>query len=402
MNIDKKPFSMPRLVTLGTLAASLTLSGCGGDSDSTPLTSSDSLSNAGVVASASSDFSSGGVNVIDLDSPDYDTYGPYHEIGSDIVVVGGKNHYYLLGRYQLDNVSKVDISNLAKRTWDQFSVLRSGEQNSGNPYDLITVNDQKAYVLRYNSAEVLIVNPSATNEAEFITGSIDLSAYAPAENSDNVPRVSAAVLVGNKLFITLQRLNDSYQPVNTGYVAAYDVTTDEEIDTGKGADGLKGIPLLGSNPDDIQYHPGTGLIVRNIGTNSSTYGDGTSLDIIKEDTYDISSMVSPTSSDSEGQLLDVAIVNENKGYIINLTGYQDTTIQSFDPSAGRSSFAPVEGIPADDFRDIELSPKGNLWVADANLQKPGIRIISTSDNSEITFVDSPRGLLPNNIAFVTQ
>lgn len=403
MKIDKKPISLSRLIALSGLAATLALSGCGGDSDSTPLTSVTGLNNAGVVASVSSDFSSGGVNVIDLDSANYDAFGPYHEIGSDIAVVGGTGHYYLLGRFNLDNISKVEISNLAQKTWDQFSVVLPGEQNSGNPYDLITVNDQKAYLLRYNSAEILIVNPSATNEADFFDGKVlDLSAYAPTVNAENVPRISAATLAGNKLFITLQRLDDNYKPVNTSYVAVFDVTTDQEIDTGKGANGLKGIPLLGTNPDDIQFHAGIGLVVRNLGTNFPTYGEGTSLDIIDENNFATSSMIVPTTSDEDGQILDFVIVNANLGYIINLAGYQTATVQSFDPALGRSDLADISNLSPGDFRDIELSPKGNLWVADANLQNPGIRIIDTADNSELKFVESPEGLLPNNIAFVTQ
>lgn len=402
MKTQKLPFSLNRLVAFSGLAATLVLSGCGGDSDSSSLTPATGLNNAGVVASVSSDFSSGGVNVIDLDSGNYDASGPYHETGSDIAVVGGTGHYYLLGKFQMDNISKVDISNLAKKTWDEFSVLLPDEQDAGNPYDLITVNDQKAYLLRYNSAKILIVNPSATNEADFFSGGVlDLSDYTPEKNENGVPRVSAATLVGGKLFVTLQRLNDTYAPVNKSYVAVFDARTDEEIETGKGAGGLKGIPLLGTNPADIQYHGGIGLVVRNIGTNSETYGNGTSLDIITTD-YEISSMFPATTSADKGQVKDFVIVDQHHGYIINLKGYMDTKVQSFDPAEGRSSLKTIDDLSGGDFRDIELSPKGNLWIADADKKLPGIDIIDTSNNSEIAFVDSPRGLLPNDIAFVTE
>ncbi|WP_417512690.1 hypothetical protein [Marinobacter sp.] len=403
MQPNNRFFSSTRLAALTGLAAAFLLSGCGGDSDSSSLTPVTGLNNAGVVASVSSDFSSGAVNVIDLDSANYDAFGPYHETQSDIAVVGGKGHYYLMGRFNMDNISKVEISNLAQKTWDEFSVLRQGEQDAGNPYDLIKVNDQKGYLVRYNSADVLIVNPSATVEADFITGSLDLSDYAPANNTDGLPRVSAAALAGNRLFITVQRLDTNYQPVNTSYVAVFDVSNDTEINTGKGtADNLKGIPLLGTNPDDIQYHSGIGLVVRNLGTNFPTYGNGTSLDVINPADYTTSSMIPPTTTDADGQLLDVVIVNSNLGYIVNLAGYQNTSVQSFNPATGRTDLATIGSFSGGDFRDIELSPKGNLWIADANLQTPGIHIVNTSDDSVITFVDSLRGLLPNNIAFVTE
>lgn len=404
METHKKLLSLHRLVILAGLATTLTLSGCGGDSnDNNSLHATTSFKNAGVVASVSSDFSAGGVNVINLDSGNYDISGPYHETGSDIVVVGGTGHYYLLERFGIDTISKVDISNLAKKTWDNFSVLRDGEQGSANPYNLIKVSDQKAYLLRYDSAEILVVNPSATNEADFITDkTLDLSKYVPTNNDGGSPHVSAATLVGNNLFITMQRLNSSFKPTNTGYVAVFNTLTDKEVDTGQGENGLKGIPLLGTNPDDIQHHEGIGLVVRNLGTNFPTYGKGTSLDIIDVENYTVSAMIPATKSDAEGQILDFVIIDETHGYLINLATYQNTTVQSFSPETGRSSFKTTGNLTGSDFRDIELSPEGNLWVADASLANPSVRIFNPIDNTEIKVVESPRGLLPNNIAFVTE
>ncbi|MGC8119806.1 hypothetical protein [Marinobacter sp. VGCF2001] len=354
------------------------------------------------MAAVSSDFSSGGVNYVNLDSASYDIMGPYHETGSDIAVVGGQGFHYLLGRYNLDNISKIDMANYAQKTWDEFSVIPEGEQNTGNPYNLITVNDQKAYLIRYNSDKISIVNPSARNEAEFFTDTppLKLSDYVPASSAGQVPQISSAALADNKLFVTLQRLDENYEPNNTGYVAVFDVSTNEEIDTGKGADdNLKGIPLEGTNPADIQYHEGIGLVVKNLGTNFSTYGNGTSVDII-DSNYNVTSMIQPTAD--KGQIKDLVIISATEGYLINLTDYQNTAVQRFDPSVGRDSFKTIADLSKGDFRDIELSPKGNLWVADANTASPGIRILRPSDDTQIKFVDSPRGLLPNDIAFVTE
>lgn len=412
MKVPVKPFSLNRLIALAGLAATLVLSGCGGDSNSSSVKPTTGLKNAGVVAFSSSNFGSGGVSVINMDSGNYDISGPYHETGSDIAVVGGVGHYYLLGRYQMDNISKVELSNLARKTWDEFSVILPGEQAAGNPYDLVKVNDQKAYLIRYDSPKVLIVNPSATNEKDFYTGKfLDLSEYTPADNAVNgAPQVSSATIADDRLFITLQRLEKngySWEPNNRGYVAVFDTNTNEEIDTELDTEnGFKGIPLLGKNPENIQYHPSIGIVVQNLGTNSGNlgYGNGTSLDKISiaSGNYAIDSLVEATTSAAEGQIMDFVIVNDSLGYIINVATYGKAAVQSFVPADGRSSFTTIGDLDGDDYRDIELSPKGNLWLADANLNNPGIRIINTNDNSEIKFVESSWGLYPNNIAFVTE
>lgn len=51
------------------------------------------------------------------------------------------------------------------------------------------------------------------------------------------------MIVGDRLFVVMQRLN-LFQPTRTAYVAVFDVVTDTEVDTGMGgSDGLKGVPL---------------------------------------------------------------------------------------------------------------------------------------------------------------
>ena len=120
-----------------------------------------------------------------------------------------------------------------------FTTNDSGESDS-NPYDLVFVNSTKAYLLRYGATKAWIVNPSATTQAGFKIGDLDLKAYADA---DGVPEMAKGVIADGKLFIILQRQDDFFCPSNTAYVAVFDVATDTEIDTGMGEGGMKGIPL---------------------------------------------------------------------------------------------------------------------------------------------------------------
>jgi len=125
---------------------------------------------------------------------------------------------------------------------------------SSNPQDLVFVNSEKAYLLRLGSPTVLVVNPSATSVDDFRLGEIDLSAYDP----DGIPEAASGIVVGDQLFIFMQRL-ENFVPVREGAVAVIDINTDTEIDTGTN-DEFMGIILPAFNPSDISFDAASNTI----------------------------------------------------------------------------------------------------------------------------------------------
>jgi hypothetical protein len=203
-----------------------------------------------VVATVASDFSSGAHSVIAVDPVGGPRQAQNRLLAtiSDITIAAHANHFYRIEKFQANNVAKFDIAAPETVIW-QFST--EGAEEDSNPYDLIFVNSQKAYLLRYGSATAWIVNPSAATEADFKIGVLDLSAY---DGGGGVPHMNSAVIADGKLFIAMQRLDSFWQPSNDAYVAVFDVATDEEIDTGtQNGDGLKGIRLPIRNTGAIQY-----------------------------------------------------------------------------------------------------------------------------------------------------
>lgn len=406
MNLHEKNVPGKRWIALAGAITTLMLSGCGSDSDSNSLTPTFGLSNAGVIASADSGYTAGAINLIDLDSSGYSAYGPYHTDESDLDVIGGEGSYYILGRFNMDYIAKVDLSNLARKTWNDFSVLKEGEQNSGNPYDLITVNDQKAYLLRYNSDKAWIVNPSATNEADFFIEELDLSAYTPA-GGNGVPYVAAGKVVDGKLFILAQRLDSDSRPTNDSYVVVFDVETDNEIDI---------ITLQGRNPSTIDYLPEVGLVVSSIGTyetidyNTGEVTDGAiyngGIEVINPSSNTLLSQI-VDDTETTGQISNMTIIDQDTGYFIGYHNSGSSQVFKFDPTpdsgiTAEQNHTAVAGFESGDYRDVAGSPKGNLWLADADTRTPGIHIINPTNDVLIKFVDSPRSLLPNSIAFATE
>ncbi|NOQ89572.1 MAG: hypothetical protein GQ549_01355, partial [Gammaproteobacteria bacterium] len=180
------------------------------------------------------------VSLNDLDATD-----------SDITIAIYGEHFYRIGRQFAGNsITKYAIANPGALIW-QRSVNDPMSAVASNPADMIFVSETKAYVLQYNKTKAWIVNPSAATEAGFKIGEIDLSAYG---GIDGIPEMHGGVIVDNKLFITLERLEGaSKQPDNVSYLAVIDVTTDLEIDVGIDGDAFKGIPLQARNPTQILY-----------------------------------------------------------------------------------------------------------------------------------------------------
>lgn len=353
-----------------------------------------------VVATVAQDFTSGAHSVIPVDPPRQ----PENEIlptgSSDITITAHENHFYRIEKFMADNVTKFDIAVPGVPIW-QYSTLDAGEIDS-NPYDLIFVNSQKAYLLRYGSTTAWIVNPSAATDADFKIGALDLSAYA---GSGGVPHMNSAVIAGGRLFIAMQRLDSFWQPSNDAYVAVFDVTTDEEIDTGTlNPDGLKGIQLPIRNTGAIQYLAANNTIyVQGAGDlfgGGSQMGFPSGIVAIDLDTYEVE-MVVP-GGDPYGNISGMSIVSPEKGYFVGYAGWGDNTLYAFNPGTGEIDGPANALLDNINIAGLEsgayVDKNGMLWVSDQTNARLVILDTETGQIDEI--IDT--GLNPIRVAFTTQ
>lgn len=377
----------------GSLAGlSLLLTACGGDSDSPAPAAVSAREGIVVVATAASDYSSGAVELVSV--ADKTSSGSYHPTISDIGVTTDGTDYYLFERFQADRINKVDLNNPAVFEWT-YSTVDAGDENSSNPYALVVAQPDKAYLIRYDSDKVWIVNPSARNEDNFKLGELDLSAYLPAD-SQGAPNMSSATIVGDKLFVAMQRLDSSWQPSNTAYLAVFDITTDTEIDTGMDSGSLKGIPLIGKNPMGLTYHNQLGLLVQHQGAYTPDYTGG--IDVVDVDNYMVEQRVDDNAS--TGLISSIVIATVDRGYYLSYGGWQNITLRAFNPTTGVVEDGAIAGLSGQDLRAIGIGPQGQLWIGDATSSKPGLRIIDMASDSQTGFVAT--SLLPIDIAFATR
>ena len=359
----------------------------------------------GVVANVAPDFSSSAISIISVDPKD----GPRIVLNnqlpsatSDITVDAYGEYYYRFGKFQADNITKVAVNSPNTPIW-QYTTNDAGESGS-NPYDLVFVSSEKAYLLRYGAAKAWIVNPSTTTEGGFKIGDLDLSAYA---DGDGVPEMAKGVIANDKLFIIMQRLDDVFCPSNTAYMAVFDVETNTEIDTGKGEGSKKGIPLPINNPLTIQYVPGNNMIyVQGIGSYPGTcdpkYDYTGGIVSINPQTYAVKTVVDDGTAETHpyGSISGMLVSSPVKGYLAGYDGWGDNTLYPFNPTTS------VVGGALKDFKNISiagmesgtyLDKNDMMWVC--NQTDGAVDIVDTIDNSLNASLNT--NLNPQAVAFCT-
>ena len=313
--------------------------------------------------------------------------GTYPATLTDLRVATDGASVYQIGRFNLDTLTKYDARNTSEEIF-QYSV--DGDETQSNPYEVIFVNETKAYVVRYGSAKVWIINPSVSSMEEegFKIGELDLSAY----DSGATPNASGAVLAGDNLYVLMERLDETFAPSSVGYVAVFDTFTDEEINTGKGESGLLGIKLSTLNPGAIQYLEasdeiyvtGRGNIYGNTSVTGDPYQGG--IETIDPATFDIDMLLDDGNQDDNNDFFsDALIVSPSVGYLITNSGFDPNTfasidtLRAFNPTTGILADEPIAGLVDTSIANLHIAPDGTLWVGVPG-DAPGFNLIDTSTN----------------------
>ncbi len=406
------PDGKAQLLRLGLIAVFALLSACSSsDSDDDDKEIEQTATERAIVATVAPDFSSGAHAVINID-PTYQTQQDLAPTVSDIVLAAHGSHFYRIERFNRDNITKFKSSEPATPIW-QFSTLDSGEQGSGNPQTIIFKDENKAYILRWGKSSAWVVDPSATDQASFKLGEIDLSAY---DDGDGAVEMQSGVIVGDKLFIAMQRFDSSFNPLQA-YVAVIDTATDKEIDTETGEDNVldtgaeenfKGIALPVRNPNAMQvdetgmiYVQGSGKF--NFGGAEPEYTGG--IATLDPETFESELLIDDGDAEDHpfGQIIDMQIVSSQNGYFVAQKSFADASLFAFNPMTGQVSEEPVTGISGVNIGGLAVDNKEQLWVslfADAT-ETAGIRLLNGKDAS-IVKDKIELNLNPTSIVFTSE
>jgi hypothetical protein len=181
------------------------------------------------------DFASGSLASISLDTRA--ALANVASVHSDARARWHDGLLYVVNRFGQDNVQVIDPA-------QGFATVRQFSTGAGsNPHDIAFISPTKAYVTRYELADLLIVNP----QTGMAMGSIPLGAFADA---DGIPEMDQMIQVGPRLFVSLQRLdrNAGFTPADSSLVVVIDSQSDAVIDANPVQPGTQAIRLAGTQP----------------------------------------------------------------------------------------------------------------------------------------------------------
>jgi len=325
------------------------------------------------------DFSTGALSVIDLAtravSPNVAA------VHSDATLRVYNGLVYVINRFGQDNIQVIDPArNYA--TVRQFST-----GNGTNPQDIAFASPIKAYISRYGSADLLVVDPTTGTTRK----TISLAGFA---DSDGLPEMAHLALVGPWLFVACQRLTN-FAASNPSVVVVIDTRTDEISDREPLNPGIQGITLAGRNPfTDFVYDPASrALLIGCVGDFGVADGG-----IERISTVTLQSLgFAITESQIGGEVLDIAWNGPLHSYAIVSDASFNTRLVGFNPTAGAvidTLYAP--GGP--NLPDCEINTLGELYLCDNQVTTPGVRVYRVGAD---TLIAGPlnTGLPPNQVAF---
>ncbi len=308
-------------------------------------------------------------------------------IESDNDAVYYNNRVYVINRFNFDNITVLDVSDLSTAI-KQFST-----GNGSNPQDMAFVSDEQAYVSLLGENDLLRVDPTAANGSEIVSR-IDLSGFRDPNDSDGIVEAKSLVIVGKYLFVALQLL-DNFSPIPgvKAVLAVIDTTDDTLVDADPGAAGVNPITLSGQNPQFMRYVPDLGkIVVSETGSFGDKVDDG--IETVDPFTFDAEGFLID-EDDLGGDVGDVVIVDGLKGYVVITDANFDNKVVIFDVETGDNLGDLTGDLPF--IPELAVDGSKRVLVPDRTLTEPGIRIFDSFTDTEVTASPIDVGLPPNTV-----
>lgn len=284
---------------------------------------------------------------------------------------------YLIERSGKDNVIMINGHNISEAVVDNQMNIKEGF----NIHDIAFVNKTKAYITAHGGQDLICYDPQSGNT----TGKkISLEQFSHPESKSKTPKMDEALSYQGKVYIGLQKFTDDFISIDSGSIAVINSGNDSVE---------KQIILRKDNPQGMCIF-GNKLYVACTGMyNSVSDGGIVSVDLATET---LKGTVIDESS-LGGNVSDVVIVSETKGYAIVADQSFKNFLVSFSPSSGVLISSRIDA--AGEVSDF-LCDEGKLYIACRSPSTSGIIVLNTKDDN---LLSGPHdvGLPPNKIALLS-
>lgn len=347
------------------MSAAIWLAACSSSSDNPDF--SVDCNECAVITGVSADYASSTIDFAETSMMFSSQGGFAAQDYSDMRAVTYGDHFYRINRGSLSSIAKYSFADGVNPIWE-FSV---GADT--NPYDVVFASETKAYVLLWESNEILVIDPSVASnadEADFIdeAASIDLTAYDEGLGAT----AAAGIIDGSNLYVLLEGLDSTYAP-QTSRLIKIDTSTDTVT---------QALDLTVKNAGDMDLY-GTNIYVAGKGRYASMNRPVELTGGIEK--IDISGMTMTSTllvDDDDvnvgAQIMEVEIASASKGYLTRYNAWGDLDVITFDAGTGLVSNAPLTDYSSIDARTIEIDNANQLWVGIADFAAPRIDVVSTS------------------------
>ncbi len=352
-----------------------------------------------IIALTTDWYSAGSISTLET-APPWSAQIDLASVHSDAVVRVAGGRIYVVNRLGGDNIQVIDA--VTFQTIRQFSVGAGT-----NPQDIAVISPTRAFVSRYETNDLLKVNPSTGQT----TGTISLAALADA---DGLCEMNRMFVSGGYLYVQVQRMlrqnwPDPWVPSPPSYLAVIDLATSTLIDVDPGTPGMQGIVLQGTNPvGPMQIEPQTGyLLVPEAGQ----FGviDNGGIERVCLDSWQSMGMAI-TEVVLGGDVMDFALWNAQRAYAIVTDPSFNTKLVSWNPSTGQVT-GTVYNPGGYTLSDLMTHSSGYLFVADRDYYNPGVRVYNATNGSpvadpiytglppyELVLLPSPTSGVPSGLA----
>lgn len=337
-----------------------------------------------------SDYATGGVSVIDLDTVEATpevvidaatAHGDAMLACAPAVEGPGERVFHVVERLGSDRVRRFRVTATGVEETEVLDL-----EDGTNPQDAVPLSVGQWAVPLYERNGLAF----AAGDLSEVEQVVDLSPLA--DSADGLCEMHRGVEWGGRLYVSLQRLDRGgawWVPTGPGVLAVVELSgtggAHELVDLDLGEEGVQGVALVGANPVGPVRLVGEGSGARLMVGTVGEYGvsDG-GLEAVRDPASGSSSGFVVREEALGGDLGDWVVLAGDAGFAVVTVGFAEDRLVRFDAGTGEVEAEPLLVSGGYTLSGLADAGGGRLAVADRTEGSAGVRLFDAATGSELT------------------